>query len=123
VEAPGIEPGSENIEANGVYVRVPSFVSSRFALTDKLAPGLVTCLGFASAPVTRDLASQFVDGLPKALAGPRSTGFQTCCLGSESDCVVVRNCVSREVFTWSHETHGTQQLVEISVEADRPHGD
>jgi hypothetical protein len=44
VEAPGIEPGSENSEATCVYVRVQSFESSRFALTDKLASGLVTCL-------------------------------------------------------------------------------
>jgi len=44
VEAPGIEPGSENFEANCFYVRVQSFASSRFALTDKLASGLVTCL-------------------------------------------------------------------------------
>lgn len=44
VEAPGIEPGSENVEATCVYVRVRPIESSRFARTDALSSGLVTCL-------------------------------------------------------------------------------
>lgn len=44
VEAPGIEPGSENFEATCVYVRVRPIESSRFARTDALSSGLVTCL-------------------------------------------------------------------------------
>ena len=44
VEAPGIEPGSENFEAICVYVRIWPFNSSRFARANALAPGLVTCL-------------------------------------------------------------------------------
>lgn len=44
VEAPGIEPGSENSEAICVYVRVRPIESSRFARTDALSSGLVTCL-------------------------------------------------------------------------------
>src|SRR5262245_7386294 len=44
VEAPGIEPGSENFEATCVYVRVQPFASSRFAPTGELASGLFTCL-------------------------------------------------------------------------------
>src|SRR5580658_138971 len=35
-----------------------------------LGPALVTCLSFASRPVTRRSASQLVDALPEALAGP-----------------------------------------------------
>lgn len=63
----------------------------------------------ALVPVTRTSASQFNDGLPEALAGSWFDRLYDCCLGSESNCVIVRNCVSREVFTWFHETHGTQQ--------------
>lgn len=70
VEAPGIEPGSENSEATCVYVRIRPTASSWFAPAGGLSPGLVTCLRFAAAPVTRALASQLVDGLPEALAGP-----------------------------------------------------
>jgi len=44
VEAPGIEPGSENFEANCFYVRIRPFVSSRIARVGALAPGLFTCL-------------------------------------------------------------------------------
>ena len=44
VEAPGIEPGSENIEATCVYVRIRPFVSSQIARVGALALGLSTCL-------------------------------------------------------------------------------
>lgn len=44
VEAPGIEPGSENFEATCVYVRIQPFESSRFAPTGELSSGLFTCL-------------------------------------------------------------------------------
>jgi hypothetical protein len=44
VEAPGIEPGSENFEANCVYVRIRPFISSQFARVGALSSGLVTCL-------------------------------------------------------------------------------
>ncbi len=44
VEAPGIEPGSENFEATCVYVRIYPFESSRIAPTSELAPRLSTCL-------------------------------------------------------------------------------
>lgn len=43
VEAPGIEPGSENFEATCVYVRIQPFGSSRFAPAGGLASGLFTC--------------------------------------------------------------------------------
>lgn len=44
VEAPGIEPGSENFEANCFYVRIRPFESSQFARVGALALGLFTCL-------------------------------------------------------------------------------
>src|SRR5689334_19903726 len=44
VEAPGIEPGSENFEANCFYVRIRPFISSRFARVGALSSGLSTCL-------------------------------------------------------------------------------
>lgn len=44
VEAPGIEPGSENIDAACFYVRIWPFASSRFARASALASGLFTCL-------------------------------------------------------------------------------
>jgi hypothetical protein len=44
VEAPGIEPGSENFEATCVYVRIQPFESSRIAPTGELSSGLFTCL-------------------------------------------------------------------------------
>ena len=44
VEAPGIEPGSENVEASCVYVRIWPFISSQFARASALSSGLVTCL-------------------------------------------------------------------------------
>lgn len=43
VEARGIEPRSENVEASGVYVRIWPFASSRFARASALASGLFTC--------------------------------------------------------------------------------
>jgi hypothetical protein len=45
--------------------------------------------------VTRALASQLVDDLPRALTGPSVDRSQTCCLGSESkfNVVIVGTCV------------------------------
>ena len=44
VEAPGIEPGSENFEATCVYVRIRPIESSRIARVGALSSGLFTCL-------------------------------------------------------------------------------
>lgn len=44
VEAPGIEPGSENSEATCVYVRIRPIESSWIAPAGGLSPGLFTCL-------------------------------------------------------------------------------
>ena len=44
VEAPGIEPGSENFEATSVYVRIRPFISSQLARVGALALRLSTCL-------------------------------------------------------------------------------
>ena len=45
VEAPGIEPGSENYDATCLVTCVfGQLILSRIARTDALAPGLVTCL-------------------------------------------------------------------------------
>jgi hypothetical protein len=44
----------------------------------------------------------------------RSDGSQVCCLGSESDCVIVRNWICFGGFTWIRGHHDTQQRVQYS---------
>jgi len=108
VEAPGIEPGSENSEATGVYVRIRSIRSSRIAPTERLSSGLFTCL-ISPRPRWPGLwPASLLTVFQRHRQAPWSTGFQTCCLGSESNCVIVRNYICPEIFTWSLSSHGTQ---------------
>jgi hypothetical protein len=109
VEAPGIEPGSENFEATCVYVRIRPFVSSQFARAGALALGLSTCLISPPPRWPGAWLASLLTASPGHWQALGSAGSQDCCLGSESNCVIVRNCVSRRVFTWFVEPHGTQQ--------------
>ena len=80
----------------------------------------IDLFSFASRPVTRRSAIQFGHALPRALAGPSVRRLYNCCLGSESDCVIVRNCLSHQGFTWSGRSTARSYEVVVSVEADRP---
>jgi len=63
-------PSANEYSVTSVYVCSRRTVSPRVAPIGGLASALFTCLIFASRPVTRRSASQLVDALPEALAGP-----------------------------------------------------
>ncbi len=90
VEAPGIEPGSENAALLASTCVSGLLISPRGATASSLSPRLSTCLSSPSAPVTRAWASQIDDALAEALTGFGSDGSIRFS-GGESDCVVVRN--------------------------------
>lgn len=75
-----------------LYVRSRRTVSPRVVPIGRLFSALAPCLIFASHPVARWSAIQLGHALPRALAGPSVGRLSDCYLGSESDCVVVRNC-------------------------------
>ena len=90
VEAPGIEPGSENHAPPA-----STCVSGRL----ELAPGVedqrptheaISLVGLAARPEARRLASLFGHDLTEVQAN-LSVGRLHRFLGGESDCVVVRN--------------------------------
>ena len=92
-----------------LYVRSRQTVSPRVAPIGRLFPALAPCLIFASHPVARWSAIQLGHALPRALAGPSVGRLSDCFLGSESDCVIVRNCfVPRGIYVVP-QIHGTQQ--------------
>ena len=102
-----------------IYVRSRHFASLPVSPAGGLSRDLVTCLIFAARPVTRRLAIQL--GLrprERRWRALPSDGVQ-CCLGSERECVIVRNQSYAGFYVGLRATVRSNEFV-VSVEADRP---
>lgn len=108
VEAPGIEPGSENSTPSA-----STCVASLLIRPDLRrltgSPRASHLFDLTSAPVTRASASQLADGLPWALTGPSVDRPSGLLIRQRERLRCRSQLFFPRVFTWTHETHGTQQ--------------
>ncbi len=94
------------------YVRSRRFVSSRVAPIGGLSSAPSTCLFSLRVRWPGGRLASLVTPFRRRWRASRSDDSQICCLGSESNCVIVRNYRCPGGFTWVLSHHGTQQRVQ-----------
>ena len=92
-----------------LYVRSRRTESPRVAPIGGLSSALSACLISPCARWPGGRLASLVTPFRRRWQASRSDDSQICCLGSESNCVIVRNYRCPGGFTWVLSHHGTQQ--------------